>query len=139
MTQAVNAIEPALAAGPTLREAGARVARVIALPELHAPHDTADPGADAAPVLRDWQALNQIKTQLQVSVGEATLTVGELVGARPGHVVRLDSTVDQPVTLSIGSQVVARGQLVAVDGHFAVRLTELPAPLGAPAADQSAP
>lgn len=135
MTQALNSVEAIAPTGASPRDAGARVARVIALPELHPPQEGVDAKVDAVPVMRDWGALNHIKTQLQVSVGEATLTVGELVGAKPGHVVRLDSPVDQPVTLSIGGQLVARGQLVAVDGHFAVRLTELPAPLSFPVAD----
>ncbi len=50
--------------------------------------------------------------------------------AKEHQVLRLDRGVDQPVDLTIEGKVVARGQLVAVDGHFAVRITELPVALG---------
>jgi flagellar motor switch protein FliN/FliY len=109
---------------------GVATAQIIALPDLHA-----GPGADtagkeaAASILRDWHPLHQIKARLQVCVGEATLSVGELLAAKANQVLRLDRAVDQPIDLTIEGRVVARGQLVAVDGHFAVRITELPVDL----------
>lgn len=106
------------------------VVQAIALPELPADPATSPAEAPAAPVVRDWHPLHQIKATLQVRVGEATLTVGELLQAREHQVLRLDRAVDQPVDLTIEGKVVARGQLVALDGHFAVRITELPVALG---------
>lgn len=112
-------------------ESRAPTAQIISLPDLHAGAE-GDGGASAggAAVLKDWNPLHQIKARLQVCVGEATLTVGELLGAKEHQVLRLDRGIDQPVDLTIEGKVVARGQLVAVDGHFAVRITELPVALG---------
>lgn len=105
-------------------------AQIIALPDLHAGQQdgSANPTGDTA-ILKDWNPLHQIKAKLQVCVGEATLSVGELLGAKEHQVLRLDREIDQAVDLTIEGRVVARGQLVAVDGHFAVRLTELPVSL----------
>lgn len=100
-------------------------AQVIALPELH-PHENEVP---SSPVLQDTNPLRQIKTRLRVCVGEATITVGELLAAQEHQVLRLDRTLDQPVDLMLEGRVVAQGQLVAVDDHFAVRITALPIPL----------
>ncbi|MDP9933613.1 FliM/FliN family flagellar motor switch protein [Variovorax paradoxus] len=106
-------------------------AQIIALPELHANAEgDAANRADNATVLRDWHPLHQIKAKLQVCVGEATLSVGELLAAKEHQVLLLDRALDQSVDLTIEGKVVARGQLVAVDGHFAVRITELPMALG---------
>jgi flagellar motor switch protein FliN/FliY len=80
-------------------------------------------------VVSDLSPLYQVKASLQVCVGEATITVGELLSAKEHQVLKLDRTLDHPVDLLLNGQVVARGQLVAVDGHFAVRIIELPAPL----------
>lgn len=55
--------------------------------------------------------------------------MGELLGAKEHQVIRLDREIDQAVDLTVEGKVVARGQLVAVDGHFAVRITELPVAL----------
>ena len=73
--------------------------------------------------------LHQVRVTLQVRVGQATLSVGELMGARQEQVLVLDRGVEQAVDLLLEGQVVARGQLVAMDEQFAVRITELPVPL----------
>ncbi len=102
------------------------VAQVIALNEL----DNADRSSEAK-IVETLNPLHQIKARLSVSVGEAVMTVGELLGARENQVIKLDRHVEQAVDLLLEGRVVARGQLVAVDDHFAVRITELPVPLKA--------
>jgi flagellar motor switch protein FliN/FliY len=57
--------------------------------------------------------------------------VGDLLAAKEHQVLVLDRKVDQPVDLLLEGKVIARGQLVAVDGCFAVRISELTAPLNA--------
>lgn len=73
--------------------------------------------------------LHSVKVQLQVRVGTVAMTLGELLAAREREVLRLERTVEDPVDLVLDGRVVARGELVAVDGSFAVRITELPLPL----------
>jgi flagellar motor switch protein FliN/FliY len=90
------------------------------------------PPADAAgaPLLRDAHPLHAVRIRLQVCVGEAAMTVGQLMSARENELLVLDRTVDQPVDLLLEGKVVARGELVAMDdGAFALRVTELPLPL----------
>jgi flagellar motor switch protein FliN/FliY len=102
---------------------GSAFAQALELPE-------AGDGPPAAPlVLREPHPLHAVKVRLQVRVGEAQMTVGELLGARESEVLVLDRALEQPVDLLLEGKVVARGQLVAVDGAFAVRITELPLPL----------
>lgn len=110
-----------------VHDSGAPVpsAQNLSLDELTTP----TPAGPASPLLSSGHPLHGIKTQLQVCVGQASVTVGELLGAREQQVLVLDRTPDQPVDLLLDGKVVARGQLVAVDGHFAVRITELPLPL----------
>jgi flagellar motor switch protein FliN/FliY len=105
------------ATGPT--------AQVIALGEL--PDSAA---AGSAPILAESaNPLHRVKACLQVCVGEISISVGELLGAREHQVLVLDRGVEQPVDVVLEGKVVARGQLVAVDDKFAVRITELPLPL----------
>lgn len=105
---------------------GGTTAQIISLPDLD---DGKGEGAQGASLLQDWSPLHQIKATLQACVGQASITVGELLEAREHQVLRLNQAVDQPIDLTIEGKVVARGQLVAVDGHFAVRITELPVSL----------
>ena len=90
---------------------------------------TEQPAASNPTLLQSINPLHQVKATLQVCVGAATLTVGELMAAKEQQVLVLDRGVEQPVDLLLEGQVVARGQLVAVDNQFAVRITELPLPL----------
>jgi flagellar motor switch protein FliN/FliY len=98
-------------------------ARAIAFEELVAT------SGDAPPMLADANPLLGVKVQLQVRVGAAAMTLGDLLAARENQVLALDRGVDQPVDLVLEGRTVARGQLVAVGEHFAVRITELPVPL----------
>ena len=97
---------------------------VIELSELKA-H-----GAPGTPVLGGNQSvIHGVKVRLRVSVGQATMTLGELLGLKEGAVVKLEAALDVPVDVLIDDKVVARGQLVAVDDNFGVRIIEPPKPL----------
>lgn len=97
-------------------------AQLINFSELH----KQEPDANAAELVGNINPLLQVKAKLQVSVGDAVVSVGELMNAKEHHVITLDRKLTQPVDLILDGKVIARGQLVAVDDHFAVRITELP-------------
>jgi flagellar motor switch protein FliN/FliY len=73
--------------------------------------------------------LHGLQVQLQVCIGTGVMTLGDLLAARENQVLALDRTLAEPVDLLLEGKVVARGQLVAVEDAFAVRITELPLPL----------
>lgn len=95
-------------------------ARTIALEELDG-RGAAGPALPAAA-----HPLHAVRIQLQVRVGTAAMTVGQLLAARENEVLVLDRGVEQPVDLVLEGKVVARGHLVAVEDAFAVRICELP-------------
>lgn len=97
-------------------------AQVISLGELH-------PEAQQGPPVVAGNPLHAVRARLQVCVGEFEMTVGELLAAREHQLVQLDRAIDAPVDLLLEGRVVARGQLVAIDGAFGLRITELPLPL----------
>lgn len=102
----------------------------IVMPEFDQPQaDGVDQGVSRTRVVDDFNPLHQIKAKLQVCVGEATVSVGELLAAKENQVLQLNRTFDQPVDLMLEGKVIARGQLVAIDNYFAVRITDLPFPL----------
>lgn len=73
--------------------------------------------------------IHQIKATLSICVGNAHLTVSDLLGMREKQVICLDRTIEQPVDIILEGHVIARGTLVAVDDYFGVQITELPLPL----------
>lgn len=98
-----------------------RAAQYLALGTLDPRQSLATP-----PLQLPVHPLHAVRARLQVSVGWIDLSVGELLAAREAQVFALNCTTDDPVELMLDGQVIARGQLVALDGKFAVSLTELP-------------
>lgn len=109
-------------------EQAAEPALRVQLVELEEVPEHPSPGQS---VLASGNPLHAVKVRLQVRLGEAEMTVGELLGARENEVLVLDRAVEDPVDLVLEGKVVARGQLLAIaDGTFAVRISELPVSLG---------
>ncbi|HCA46097.1 MAG TPA: flagellar motor switch protein FliN [Armatimonadetes bacterium] len=69
--------------------------------------------------------LSGLSLPVQVRIGRATLTVGELLRMGAGTIVTLEQRVDEPVEVLIGEQVVAQGDLVAVGDEMGVRITRI--------------
>ena len=79
-----------------------------------------------APLLSTKSGLfDSVKVGLSVVVGQAQATVGELMGLQELSILKIDRGVDCPVDVVVNGNVIARGQLVAVDDHFGVRITEV--------------
>ncbi len=70
-------------------------------------------------------ALSGLALPVEVRIGSASMTVGELLRMGAGAVVTLDQPVDEPVEVLIGDRVVARGELVSVGEEMGVRITEI--------------
>jgi flagellar motor switch protein FliN/FliY len=96
--------------------------QIIELPELPTGH-----ASEGHLLLNgNLDVIRNVKVTLAIRVGEAVVNVGDLMQMKEDHVLKLDSTIDTPVDVLLDGHVVARGQLVAVDDNFGVRITELP-------------
>ena len=56
--------------------------------------------------------------------GEATMAAREWAALGRGDVVALGRRVGEPVLLRVGGVIVARGDLVEIDGEVAVRIVD---------------
>jgi flagellar motor switch/type III secretory pathway protein FliN len=84
---------------------------------------------DEAPV-----AAEELPVTLTAEAGRVDLTVGQLSGLRAGDVLTLPDALLGPVALRAGERLVARGELVDVEGRRGVRLLEIGAAGGGDAA-----
>lgn len=73
--------------------------------------------------------LDSVKVSLSVVVGQAHITLGELMGLKESALLKIERAVDAPIEVLVNGNVVARGQLVAVDDNFGVRITEIAQPV----------
>lgn len=67
-----------------------------------------------------------LPVELACELGRVTLSAQEVLALAPGAVVTLPAKVGALVELRAGGRVIARGELVDVDGQVGVRISELP-------------
>lgn len=74
-------------------------------------------------------AFRDVPVVLSVSVGQAKLSVRELLALDRNAIVPLDRRVDEPVVLIAGDRIIAYGELQELDdsesGALAVRITSI--------------
>jgi len=74
------------------------------------------------------ELLLDVELEASLRFGCRELPLGELLDLGPGDVVQLDRHVADPVDLVVGDKIVARGEVVLVNGNFGLRVTEVAAP-----------
>jgi flagellar motor switch protein FliN/FliY len=98
--------------------------------EPAAPVQNTMPGASEEAISRPMpdRNLNLVMgVQLEVSLrfGQKRMPLKQLVELNAGSVVELDKRVHEPVELLLRDKVFARGEVVIVDGHYGLRVTEV--------------
>lgn len=73
----------------------------------------------------DSTIFKDVRVPLQAKLGQATLTVADLLALKSGSIVKLDAGMSELVELRLNDSVVARGEIVAVDDNFGVRIVEV--------------
>jgi flagellar motor switch protein FliM len=71
---------------------------------------------------RTLTGLKHMAVQLRVVLGDAELTMGELIGLRPGDVVRLETPVRHPLQVYIGDRPQFTGKVGTIGPRLAVQI-----------------
>lgn len=69
--------------------------------------------------------LMNVPLQITAELGRCKLQIAEILKLGTGSIVELDRLAGGPVDLLVNSKLVARGEVVAIDDNFGVRVTEL--------------
>ncbi|MGZ6791345.1 MAG: flagellar motor switch protein FliN [Mycobacteriales bacterium] len=72
---------------------------------------------------RDLRLLADVQVELAVELGRVKLPLRDLLSLAPGAVLELDRSADAPVDVLVNGCLVARGEVVVIDGEFGVRIT----------------
>ncbi|WP_461516058.1 flagellar motor switch protein FliN [Porticoccus sp.] len=73
-------------------------------------------------------ALMDVPVTLSVEIGRSKLPIKELISLTQGSVVELDRLVEEPLDLMVNGMLIARGEVVVVDGQFGLRLIDIVSP-----------
>ncbi len=66
-----------------------------------------------------------VPVSLTVELGSCEMPMRDVLQLSTGSVVQLDKTADSPVELRVNRKLVARGEVVVMDDHFGIKITEL--------------
>lgn len=66
--------------------------------------------------------LEDLKADIEVVFGKATLTLKELGALEKGTLLPLDELCDDLVDIFVNGSKIGRGEIVAVDNHFGVKI-----------------
>jgi flagellar motor switch protein FliN len=69
--------------------------------------------------------LENVEIDVVLQFGERRLPLREIGELRSGSVIELDKYVQDPAELLLGDRIIARGEVVVVDGNYGLRVTEV--------------
>jgi flagellar motor switch protein FliN/FliY len=69
--------------------------------------------------------LMDVELAATIRFGEREMRLREVLALMPGAVIELDQHVNEPADLLVAGRMVARGEVVVVDGNFGLRVTEV--------------
>jgi flagellar motor switch protein FliN/FliY len=78
-----------------------------------------------APDGNNLDLLMNVPLTITAELGSCKMLVRDILKLGTGSVVELDRLAGSPVDLLVNDRLVARGEVVAIDENFGVRVTEL--------------
>jgi len=91
----------------------------------------ASPPAASLPPARDpkLELLMDVELDVTLRFGERQMPFHDILDLSAGSVVELNKYVQEPVELLVGNKVIARGEVVVVDGNYGLRVMEIVSPM----------
>lgn len=72
--------------------------------------------------------LMDVEVPVMVCVGRVKRRIRDVLALGEGHVIDLERTAGEPVDLLVNGKLIARGEVVVVDEHYGLRISEIVAP-----------
>jgi flagellar motor switch protein FliN/FliY len=104
-----------------LRAEKAEAAAVGSSAPLSSPAISSDPGQSTGAL----DLLMDVQLAMTMRFGTKRLLLREVLDLSPGAVVELDRKIQEPVELLLDGRLVARGEVVVIDGSYGLRVTDV--------------
>jgi flagellar motor switch protein FliN len=88
-----------------------------------------NPASDSGPGTGALDRLMDVQLAVTMRFGARQLLLREVLELSPGAVVELDRRIQEPVDLLLDGRLLARGEVVVIDGNYGLRVTDV-SPLG---------
>ena len=97
----------------------------VPLEEMSAPGRAGGPESYAERSAADLEAVFDVPVRISVVLGRTKMAVSDLLRLDTGTVIELDREVGEAVEIFVNDRLVARGEIVLVDGRLGVTMTEI--------------
>ena len=74
---------------------------------------------------RDLSEFAQIPVELTLEVDSVQVMLGDLLNLQPGEVLPLDKKLGEPLDVKVNGRVLARAEVVVVEGKYGLRLIDI--------------
>jgi len=74
---------------------------------------------------KNIDVLLHVPMQVTAELGKTKMSVEEVLKIGTGTIIELDRLAGGPVDLLVNNKLIARGEVVAVDENFGIRVSEL--------------
>lgn len=74
---------------------------------------------------RNLERILKIELPAVICLGQTTMMLRDLLKLGLGSIIELGVTADDPVSLMVNNHVIARGEVVVVDGNYGIKITEI--------------
>jgi flagellar motor switch protein FliN/FliY len=99
--------------------------RELASLDERGPEEARSPAARDSAVSKTFDLLLEVALPIAVSFGRTSLQIREVLKLNTGSIVELDRFVTDPVEVIVNDCVIARGEVVVVEGNYGVRIHQL--------------
>src|SRR3982750_1330561 len=83
------------------------------------------PAVSSSSQPRTLDLLLDVELPVSVSFGRADLTLKDVLKLTSGSIVELNRSITEPVEIIVNNCVIARGEVVVVDGNYGVRINQI--------------
>jgi flagellar motor switch protein FliN/FliY len=84
-------------------------------------------GINAVTGGQNFRLLADIPVRMSVEVGSTSLRLAEIMDLAEGSVVELDRAADELLDIMVNGTLIARGEVVTVNGRYGIRVVEIAA------------
>ena len=74
--------------------------------------------------------LMDVSMNVKIELGRTRMSIEDILSLGDGSIIELDRLAGDPVDVLVNDKLVARGEVMVVDGNFSVRITEIIKPAG---------
>ena len=84
-----------------------------------------EPSADGRAYPKGLDLLLDVELPVSVSFGRAELPIKDVIKLSTGSIIELNRSITEPVEVIVNNVVIARGEVVVVEGNFGVRIKQV--------------